>query len=133
MAKGLFIGLGEWPMEVELKDGDEKIGTYHPAFIDCYSPEAGLVRFSLDRAFAITDPVAAARIGIAPQSVPEGLTTGEFVVLEGSFSNAEKIVRGEARDRNIKTAKLTVTAVSRQSAYNGSAPTPAPAEALTAA
>jgi hypothetical protein len=130
MAKGQYLGVGEYPMDTPIKDAEGvQVGTYHPCYIDVYSEQAGLVRFSLDRSLSVHDPVLAAKVGLELSSLPLDLSMGEYVTLEGSFGNKEKIVRGESRDRNIKTPALTVSAVSRQldtASYD-------PSEALAAA
>jgi hypothetical protein len=77
------LGVGEY--DLTLDDGTK------PRYIDLYDADSGLVRISVAR-------------DVPPESLE--LKMGDPVVLRCTVGNAEKVVRGEERDRTVKSVRL---------------------------
>jgi hypothetical protein len=95
-----FLGQGEYDFEPVAGQGQ-------PRFVDAYTPESGLVRLSL-----------------AKELPPFEATMGDKLKLRCRVSNAEKYVRGEERDRSVKSLRLQVVEVNVRARTRAPKPEP---------
>jgi len=92
------LGVGEYDME--MAEGRAK-----PRYLDIYSPESGQVRLSVHRDCPPLD----------------GIEFGAMLDLRCELANSERVVRGEDRDRSMKSVRVVVREFTKTAEKNGRA------------